>query len=408
MAKNKKENEPNVSLLAGKRYSKSNALVNAKGRTSLLAQKIFAVGIQQAEMDDKTGRLMSTLYGTDLRIIFGKQGGSFYDQIKNLVEPVKGKDSLLDWRVVYTDDETKSIHAYNVVTDCKFEDGVLTILYNDSIKDQIYELKSNYTVYSLEETIPLKSIYSFRLYEILKAEYDYQAYKMNKMGMAQDPRKAFILEMNLTDLKLRLGIIDPNTNKDVLKAIKKTNPDFDSIEELAKDQKENLKYVKYSNFKRLALDRAKDELALKTQLSFDYEEIKNGRGGKVIGIRFYIKFHKKNEKMSQATAKKTLSEEEKENAIDEIMDIIDEKLKLKDLKAIAEAAGYDTELVEKQYRIMKNKTNDVKDITAYLISAVKNDYTEPVPMKGKPAVVFNDYEQRSYDFKDLEEKLLEN
>ena len=392
-------------ILTGKRYSKSNALVNAKGKTSLLGQKLFAVGIQQAERDEKTGRLVSTLYGTDLRAIFGNKSGSFYDQIRELVEPIKGKPSFMDWRVVYTDDASQSIEAINVITDCKFENGVLTIKYNDSIADQIYELKSNYTVYSLEETIPLKSLYSFRIYEILKSEYDLQSHRTKRMGMSVDPNKAFVLEMDLTDLKLRLGIIDPTTNKDILKAIKQTNPDYDYIEELSKDQKENLKYIKYSNFKRLALDRAKKELAEKTLLSFDYDEIKNGRGGKVVGIRFYIKFHKKD---YVEDTKKVLTEEDKDNALEEIMEIIDEKLKLREYKSIAEAAGYDVDLVRKQYAAIQNKSTDIKNLVGYLIEAVREDYEEPSIKRAKSNNSFNQFKQNSYDFDELEKQLLDN
>ncbi len=43
-----KSSQPDFTILEGKYYSKSNALVNAKGKGSLLSQKLFAVGIQQA------------------------------------------------------------------------------------------------------------------------------------------------------------------------------------------------------------------------------------------------------------------------------------------------------------------------------------------------------------------------
>ena len=78
----KKESCYDLSVLKGRHYSKSNALINAKGTTSLLAQKIFSVGIQQAQLDETTGQLVATLYGSDLRRIFANKSGSFYDHIK--------------------------------------------------------------------------------------------------------------------------------------------------------------------------------------------------------------------------------------------------------------------------------------------------------------------------------------
>ncbi len=403
----KEKKKPDTSILEGRKYSKSNALVNAKGKSSLLGHKLFAVGLQQMSLDEKTGELESTLYGTDLRQIFGKENsGSFYEQIKELVEPVKGKESFMDYRFVYSDDTTKKIEAYNLVTGCTFENGVLNIKYNKAITDQIYELKSNYTVYALSETMQLKSLYSFRLYEILKAEYDYQAHGAKKMGMTVDNNTEFILEINLTDLKLRLGIIDPTANKEILKAIKKVNPDYDEIEELADSQKDNLKYAKYSNFKRLCLERPKKELAEKTKLSFEYKEQTNGRGGKVVGIRFFIKF-KRNNSEQEVNVLKEVSEEQKENVLDEIIEIIDEKLKLKEYRAIAEAANYNTELIKKQYEALEKKGTDIKNLVGYLISAVREDYETNVKKK-LVENSFNNFEQNTYDFEELEKKILDN
>jgi plasmid replication initiation protein len=398
-----KSSQPDFTILEGKYYSKSNALVNAKGKGSLLSQKLFAVGIQQAEKDEKTGIISSTLYGTDLRMIFGAKNGSFYDQIKEVVQPLKGKPSLLDYRLVYADDATEKVEAINVITDCSFEDGILIIRYNTKVNDDIYRLKSNYTTYALSETMGLKSIYSFRLYEILKAEYDKQSYVAHKNGRNLNNEKAYVLEINLTDLKLRLGIIDPSIDKDILKVIQSDNPDYDLVEELAKEQKDGRKYAKVSNLKTYALNRAQKELAEKTSLSFDYEEIKAGRGGKIIGIRFFIRLKSK-EKKDIIDITPEMTEEMKENVIDEINDYIDEKVKIKDLKTIAEEAGYDIDRIKKQYDLMKKKKNKVDDIVAYLIKAIRNDYSEPVSKKNS----FGNFEQLQYDFDDLESKIIDN
>ena len=388
MAKKTRGNQPDFSILEGKFYSKSNALVNAKGKGSLLSQKLFAVGIQQAEKDEKTGIISSTLYGTDLRMIFGAKNGSFYDQIKEVVQSVKGKPSLLDYRLVYADDATERVEAINVITDCTFENGILNIRYNTKVNDDIYRLKSNYTTYALSETMGLKSIYSFRLYEILKAEYDKQSYVAHKNGRNLNNEKAYVLEINLTE---------------ILKAIQSDNPDYNLVEELAKGQKDGRKYSKVSNLKTYALNRAKDELAEKTSLSFEYEEIKAGRGGKVVGIRFFIR-HKGKEKKDIIDITPEITGEMKENIIDEINEYIDEKIKIKDLKAIAEEADYDIENIKKQYDLMKKKKNKIEDIVAYLIKAIRDDYSEPVTKVNS----FNSFEQNHYNFAELERKLLDN
>ncbi len=400
------------SALSGRHYQKSNALVNSKGKANLLAQKLNAVCIQQAVEDEKTGILTATIRGTDLKKIFGTNSGSFYDKIKALVYPAKNKPSLMDWRIIYTDDESKTIEVINIIMDCKFEDGELQVRYNDKVNKQIRQLKNNYTVYSLAETIPLKSIYSFRLYEILKAEYDKQDYWAKKNGTWQ-PGAVYVLDIDIIDLKLRFGIIDATTSTEITNALKKSNPDYKKIEELVEKlpdelKEEHIQYKRFDNFKRKALEAPKKELAEKASIYFDYEQLKSGRGGKTTAIRFYI--HKKQRKTEIVESEKTLnlSDEQKEDFLDELRDIFDNKIKkTKDLRSIAEAANYDMDLIEEKYEY--SKAQDVENLVGWMIKAIQEDYSAPVSAKPKRTKdSFNNFEQRDIDFDELEEALIDN
>jgi hypothetical protein len=109
-------------MLSNVTYKKSNTLITAKGKSTLLGQKLFAIGILMAkELDD--GSLEAIIPGTYLRKALGRNNGSFYDQIVALVEPQKNKASLLDWRIIYKDKEEQKIEASNVITDVSFHDG---------------------------------------------------------------------------------------------------------------------------------------------------------------------------------------------------------------------------------------------------------------------------------------------
>ncbi|WP_026658580.1 replication initiation protein [Butyrivibrio sp. AC2005] len=414
----KKESSYDLSILKGRHYSKSNALINAKGTTSLLAQKIFSVGIQQAQLDNMTGQLVATLYGSDLRRIFSNKSGSFYDHIKALVEPEKEKASLLDWRIIYTNDSTQELEALNVVTDCKFKDGILEMRYNNKITDQLYQLKENYTMFSLEETIPLKSIYSYRMYEILKSEFDKQSYVAHKRGENLDNSEPYILVMNLTDLKLRLGIIDPTENREIVNALKKSNVDFGYIEQLAQETAEKkkakgtgktgkAKYSNFTTFRKNTLDKAKKELDETTSIRFEYEPIRTGTGGKTNSIRFMI-YDKKTTKVKAAEKVqiRVLTPEEKEDFIDQVNEIIDEKLKVKDLRAISEAAEYDISKVEKAYKVLCLSPGRVENITGFMIKAIKDGYEEPVVRQKKNT--FSNFKQNEYTYDDIEAQLVDN
>lgn len=407
----KKKDSPNnydLSLLSGKQYSKSNSLINAKGKSSLLAQKLFAIGIQQAE-EDARGILTATIRGTDLRKIFGNNNGSFYDEIKSLVEPIKGKPSILDWRVIYTDDTTQSLEAMNVITDCKFEDGILHFRFNDKVNDQVRELKSNYTIFSLTETIPLKSIYSFRLFEMLKAEYDRQEWRAKKNG-TYTPGDTYITDVNLTDLKLKLGIIDPNTDEKIIKALKKDNPDFDKIEELAQGQKESIKYKRFSDFRVATIDVAQKELKEKTSISFDYEQLKAGRGGKTTAIRFFI--HSNQDEVVDVVdvvtePVKNISKAEKYSAVFQAQTIIGTELfDMEDAIAITEAADYDVDRINAAHKLFKKSKTQIVNPTGWMIDAIKKSYKESISKK--PMNSFNNFKQNEYDFEELEMKLLDN
>ncbi len=414
MGKKKSDNGYDLSVLSGKHYSKSNALVNSKGKANLLAQKLFAIGIQQAEEDEKTGILTTTLRGTDLKKIFGTNRGSFYDDIKALVEPIKGKPSLLDWRVVFTDDQSKTVEAINVIMDCKFEDGIFQIRYNDKVNKQIRELKANYTVFSLAETIPLKSLYSFKLYEILKSEYDRQDYLAKKNG-EWHANAVYVMDIELTDLKLRFGIIDASISPEITQALKKSNPDYREIERLTEElppelKKEHVKYKRFDNFRKSTIEVAKKELAEKTSIFFDYDQLKSGRGGKTTGIRFFI--HKKVENPEPdvvESEEKELSEDEKYEIIFEMKDILGKDFSAKDVIAIAQTAKYDVEKVKFAYELMLSNPGQISNPTGWLIDAIQKGYEKPKQRNAKPRTnSFNNFEQTTIDFVELENQLLDN
>ena len=402
----------NLSLLSGKQYSKSNSLINAKGKSSLMAQKLFAIGIQQAE-EDESGALVSTIRGTDLRKIFGNSNGSFYDEIKSLVEPIKGRPSLLDWRVVFTDDTTKTLEAINVVTDCKFEDGIFNMSFNKKVKDQIWQLKSNYTIFSLTETIPLKSIYSFRMFEMLKAEYDRQEWLAKKNGSYQSG-ETYITDVNLTDLKLKLGIIDPSANEQIMKAVKKDSPDYDKIEELAQDQKDSIKYKRFSDFRAATIDVAQKELKEKTSISFDYEQLKSGRGGKTTAIRFFIHQNRKvEEKIVDSVIQEPiheLSEAEKYMVAFKTQTLLGtEYFSMENILSIVKAADYDMDKISQAHDLFLKSSAEIPNPTGWMIDAIKKGYQASRPKASRAANnAFQNFPQHQYDFELLEQQLLDN
>lgn len=391
------EDETSAIFLSNQHYKKANTIINAKGRSTLLVQKLFAVSIAKAELNPDDNTLEANIYGTDLKKIFGVKGGSFYEHIKAAIEPAKNKPSILDWRIIYSNDDTKEIEAMNVITDASFKNGVLNVRYNNKITPYLTNLQSNYTVLSLAEAVQLNSVYSFRLYEILKAEMDRQRAITKRPG-------PYYVQYNLTDLKLRLGIIDSQADPEIISALKRGNPDYDKIERHAEKVDGAGRLKTFGNFKKFALDKAKEELNSTTSIWFDYEPVKAGRGGKVVNIRFAINVNPKiNNKEVEKEEKKSPSINELE-IYEKVQGIIEEKIMLSDIRAICEAANYDVDKIEKAYKLAKS-TNNIRNITGWMISAVKSNYQS---VSSEPEMTFGNFEQRTLDFDELEKKLLDN
>lgn len=115
--------------------------------------------------------------------------------------------------------------------------GKVTVLLDSDLQKYVIGLFGNYTQYELLSTLPMKSSYSFRIYELLKS-YAYQK------------RHTFYID----DLKNQLAA---------------TN------------------YVNFKDFRRYVLEVATKEINLYTDIEVSWEPIYKGR--KVIQVKFNIK-----------------------------------------------------------------------------------------------------------------------
>ena len=385
--------EKREQLILSKTYNKSNELINAMGKGTALSQKLFAIGMQHIKVDD-TNNVVATIYGTDLRKMFKSSSGSLYEHIEALCDrQIKGA-TIFDWNLLIKDKENGKLEAHQVVTDASFKNGTLTLRYNNSLTDKIVNLKKGYTVLSLAETLSLKSVYSLRLYEMLKSALDYKS-AITKGSGAQ------VFEYDLTELKLELGIINSGGDNKIKTELEKEYPDYDRVAELV-EKTGQTKYKEYKIFNRNVLSKAKEELNKKTSLIIDYEPIKSGR--KTVGIRFYVDKKGNEEKVS------VNKEINKDEVMDELIEFMLDYFKVREIREIAEAAEYDVDKIKKAYNYMLNYNTTVEVPVAFMIDCVRNEYYANVPKKQiRPKNSFNNFEQRQVDdFAELERKLLDN
>lgn len=148
------------------------------------------------------------------------------------------------------------------------DDKTINIQIPDASFEYVSGLSRYFTKYELYQILPMKSCYSVAMYELIKS-YEYQ----------------HEFTVTLENLKRYLGIINEETESG----------------------KEQEKYIEFKNFKRLILNTAKAEIDKYTDISFEWEGIREGKSYKM--IRFTITKKDASEKLeSLYQTKKALKE----------------------------------------------------------------------------------------------------
>jgi len=229
-------------------------------------------------------------------------------------------------------------------------EGTVILKFDSNLKPYMLELKELYTSYKIDNVLSLKSKYSIRIYEILKSNL----FKNQ-------------VTIELEELKNMVG---------------------------AKEKAYNI----YNNVKNRILTQAQKELKEKTDINFTYEELKTGR--KVTSIKFNIISNKNKAKNEIAVAS-----EDSQQDLDLIKQVqaIFYKHSITGLEArcVLKDANTNIDLIKQCYDYLLTK--DIDNVVGYARKLVRG-FNEPQE-NTKPST-FNDYEQRVYNFEELEKKLL--
>lgn len=242
--------------------TKANALVEARYRLSLTEQRIVFLMASKVQPEDEDFK-QYRLYVKDFTNMLDIKRPNLYLQmvlmIRSLMERVVtiriGNEEYID--IHWVDKQRYGVGL-----------GYAEVVFSPELKPFFLNLKERFTTYRLENVMRLKSIYSIRIYEILK-QY-------------QGPGKRTI---TIEKLREMLGI----------------RPE---------------EYKLYGHFKSKVIKVAHREINEKTDISFSYKEIKQGR--KVHELEFTIeqKAQEKPDKAARQQEKdrKRQAREEKQKA----------------------------------------------------------------------------------------------
>lgn len=239
--------------------------------------------------------------------------------------------------------------------------GIVQLEFSPKLKPYMLKLNSMFTQYRLANILSMKSKYSPRIYEILKCnEFKMQGY----------------IEIE--------------------------------IEELRKLLKTESVYPRYNDFKRKIIEQTQKELKKLSDIRFDFEEIKTGR--KVTSLRFYIKSNKvKPKEFDEISATKAEEDNEiplntLENTIKKIIAITDNKLSSSEANSIWDDSEGNIHIIQKVYEYSRTQ-NIQNGLVGFMRKLVRPGVFNE-PKKNIKKLKFDNFTPRSYDYDELEKKLL--
>ncbi len=417
---------------------KSNKLIQALGNPSLLAEKVLLLSLVNVEdrdantvsiLDKERYQRVLTATGTDfskglvaeitnneMRGLTNSNSGSYYSTIQTLFSNDKTDARSLRNNLVFMAKNDAGILGYTeLITGAAYDNGTMYIKFNseEAVKREVLNLKDNYTLLDINMMMTWKSIYSYRVYELIQSRVGYEESIRKKQNK---PKKTeYELKYDFGELKFLLGVLDATADSEIKKELGiGSRPNYNKI---AEDMTARLKTepksitsakscAKYADFKRYALDKAEKEINECSHKDCEYtihfEPERNGRGGKVTAVKIKVNRRKNTENID--IIDKTISDDEKYAFIDALRATSIGNLSTKELVAIATAANYSMDKISKALDVMESKT-DVTNVTGFIIRAMEENWDPPTKINLKKERNPG-FKQNDYDFDELEEKLL--
>ncbi len=289
---------------------KSNYLIEASYRLSLQEQRLILLMVSQIKPEDK-GFHIYRIAVKDFNRIVGIKGEGSYQRTKELTK------KLLERSMQIIKDN--SVLQITWLSSAEYFEGkgYVELSFDPKLQPYLLQLKEFFTRYRLQHVIRLKSSYSIKLYELLK-QYE-------NIG-----KRSFTLD----ELRNKLGLKEEE-------------------------------YPLYANFKQKILSHVQAELNANTDLSISLWERKAGR--KVIGIVFLIS--QKNQQQTENTPVEIGDKEELSERLQEYY-----CLSPAQAHDIIERYDEDRILANLAYVEDKQKQGAVKNIGAYTLKAIEEDY----------------------------------
>ena len=233
--------------------TQSNELVLARYSLPVSEMRLLMTVIAKIQPTDTKLTIYHVPIG-EFADFLGVSKSSAYDEMKYISK------SLLS-RVVTIKKQNGGELQTHWVASANYEpgSGVVEIRLDEMMLPYLIGLNTNFTQCKLGMLLSFKSVYTNRLYMLLKQKRDHNPY-------------AKTYEFELEELRKLLGVS--------VEAIPRTDK-FDKGQEAIE------LYPEYRTFKKYVLDSAKKELDAKADIGFNYDEIRRGRPVTALSFRVF-------------------------------------------------------------------------------------------------------------------------
>jgi hypothetical protein len=214
--------------------TKHNKLIQAKYSLTLQEKRLIYWLISEIKPDDQDFKPYRVAVKELIDFLGLDSNNRMYQQVAQVTERLIRRVMKIE------EPETDSLLQVSWVSSARyhFGKGCVDISFDPQLKPYLLQLKSHFTSIELRFAILLQSVYAMRIYELLK--------QYRKIGERV---------LSIAELREMLGI-EPH------------------------------KYQFINDFRRYVIDIAQREINTKTDIRFEYQELKEGR--KITDIRFIV------------------------------------------------------------------------------------------------------------------------
>lgn len=361
-----REDDTRIIVSGRDKYPKSNFLIASVYKSTLAENRVLAIMLNKIDRseEDREGSLICKVKVEEIKEILGIKGHSIYEYLDTI-----GKRMTAGGRTIgFSDPEHHEFMYVPLVTKAACKNGEFYVRFAPEMKPYLKDMRSQYTELSLRTMLGFESVYSLRLFELLRS------FCYHPKGVTPLENDIFQIKVQLSQLKLQMGVVNGELAKirnTLTNTGKKGEPDYD----LAVSRAEEKMYNSYSEFRRKCLDPSVKEINEKdTGMNVEYSPIRAGKGAKTVGIVFSVKLTNSLQKgLIMASGH---SYDNVDDFIDALRDSIDNSVKLKtsEMRKIAELVEFDLDIAIKAIKYTQKMAPD--NFIGYLYDTIKYKYYE--------------------------------